>query len=230
MNQSHELRTPFDLIIFDCDGVLVDSEAISNSILCTMITEQGLDYTLEQTTRRFRGRSMASCYEIIEQELGRPLPEDFDSRFRYRTFEAFKRDLLPVSGVREVVKSLHESGQRLCVASSGPHDKIRLNLTTTNLLHYFDNHLFSSSDVAHGKPAPDLFLYAAQTMAVDPITCAVIEDSPLGVQAGSAAGMTVFGFAEETDPDELRESGASVVFDSMANLLTLLAAHRVDSV
>ena len=212
----------FDLIIFDCDGVLVDSEAISNGILCAMINEQGLNYSIEQTTRQFRGRSMASCYRIIEQELGRPLPGDFDARFRERTFAAFTRDLKPIVGVAEVIRALHSSCHRLCVASSGPHDKIRLNLTTTGLLAYFDNHLFSSSDVARGKPAPDLFLFAAKTMQAKPERCAVIEDSPLGVQAAATAGMTVFGFAEETDPNELRAAGATVVFEHMSQLLDLL--------
>jgi len=226
MTQPSRLAIPFDLIIFDCDGVLVDSEAISNQILCDLINELGLNYTVAKTTRTFRGRSMASCYQIIETELGRPLPEDFDQRYRDQTYAAFDRRLQPITGVRTVVETLTRSNALLCVASSGPPEKIRRNLTTTRLRDFFEDNLFSAVEVARGKPAPDLFLHAAGTMGVAPKACAVIEDSPLGVQAGTTAGMTVFGFAEETDPEELRMAGATVVFNAMTDLLDLLSNHQ----
>ena len=213
---------PFELIIFDCDGVLVDSEAISNGILCDMINELGLAYSLEQTVAAFKGRSMASCYAIIAEQLQRPMPSDFDRRFRDRTFAAFARDLQPVPGIHAALANIPIP---TCVASSGPHEKIRHNLELTRLLDRFDGRIFSASDVAHGKPAPDLFLHAARTFGIEPARCAVIEDSSLGVQAGVAAGMTVFGFAADSDRSQLRAAGATT-FDAMSELPDLLARNK----
>lgn len=213
------MATPFDLVIFDCDGVLVDSESISNRILCQMLKELDLDYTLEQTTRLFKGRSMPSCYAIIEAERAQPMPPSFDQQFRTRTFEAFKHELKPVAGIHDTLRHITAP---TCVASSGPHEKIRHNLELTGLLSRFDGRIFSAVDVVHGKPAPDLFLHAATSLGADPERCAVVEDSTLGVQAGVAAGMTVFGFAAETDPRELQAAGA-IVFAHMTELPALLS-------
>jgi HAD superfamily hydrolase (TIGR01509 family) len=209
---------PFELVIFDCDGVLVDSEGISNRILCDMLNELEVNYTLEETVKQFKGRSMQSCYEIIETERGKPMPPVFDRQFRVRTFDAFKKELKPIAGIHATLRNISIP---VCVASSGPHEKIRHNLTLTDLLDKFDGRIFSASDVANGKPAPDLFLHAAKTLGVAPDRCAVVEDSPLGVRAGVAAGMTVFGYAADSDPDQLRLAGAHV-FMNMSQLPGLL--------
>lgn len=208
----------FDLVIFDCDGVLVDSEPISNRILCEMINELGLPYTLARTVATFKGRSMASCYAIISEELRRPLPDDFDHRFRELTFAAFTQELHPIAGIHETLAHIDIP---TCVASSGPHEKIRHNLGLTNLLERFDGRIFSAVDVPRGKPAPDLFLHAAATLGASPAKCAVIEDSSLGVQAGVAAGMTVFGYAADSDIKQLKADGA-LPFRSMSELPGLL--------
>lgn len=208
----------WDLVIFDCDGVLVDSEPISNRIFSTMLGEIGLPMTYEETVREFVGRSMQSCIEIMERRLGGPVPEHFLPDYRARTFAAFERDLRPVPGVVDVLDALRAP---TCVASSGEHAKIRMTLGVTGLLPRFEGRIFSAVEVERGKPAPDLFLHAARLMNAAPPACAVVEDSILGVQAGVAAGMAVFGYAAQSDAGALAASGARV-FRTMGELIPLL--------
>jgi len=207
-----------DLVILDCDGVLVDSEPISNRILTGMLGEIGLPLSEEETTREFVGRSMEDCWRIIEQRLGRTVPDDFAARFDRLLLEAFRQELRPV---RDVAEALERIPQPLCVASSGSLEKIRASLGLTGLLPRFENRLFSAEEVNHGKPAPDLFLYAARRMGAEAERCVVVEDSPRGVRAGVAAGMTVLGYAERSAAAELGAEGARC-FDRMRALPELL--------
>ena len=216
------MRKP-GLVIFDCDGVLVDSEPVSNRILTAMLNDLGLPLTLEQTMDRFVGRSMPACIAIIERDLGHAPPEDFAEEFHRRTVAAFDRDLQAVPGVVAVLDGLPWPH---CVASSGDHAKLRATLTRTGLYDRFAGRIFSALDVPRGKPAPDLFLHAAERMGADPARCAVVEDSVLGVQAGVAAGMRVFAYTGTVGAPALERAGAHRVFDDMSALPELLARHQ----
>jgi HAD superfamily hydrolase (TIGR01509 family) len=209
---------PWELVIFDCDGVLVDSELPSNRVLAQMLGEIGLPLSLEETIATFMGHSMATCVAIIEQRTGRPIPPTFVTDFRDRTFEVFRRDVRPVRGIEAVLDQIQLP---FCVASSGPPEKIHLTLSVTGLLSRFDGRIFSAVEVLRGKPHPDLFLHAAERMGVAPAACVVVEDSPRGVEAAVAAGMHVFGYADLTDAEVLTAAGAQV-FRSMSELPGLL--------
>jgi HAD superfamily hydrolase (TIGR01509 family) len=204
---------PWDLVIFDCDGVLVDSEPVSNRVFTEMLNGIGLRTTLDETTRDFVGRSMKSCVEIVERRLGRPVPADFVETLQARTFAAFREGLHAVPGIEAALDAVDAAGVPTCVASSGEHAKMRTTLGLTGLLPRFEGRLFSATEVPRGKPHPDLFLHAARAMGADPARCAVVEDSPVGAQAGVAAGMTVFGYAARSNPAALAAAGATVFRD-----------------
>ncbi|WP_043270090.1 HAD family hydrolase [Streptomyces sp. CT34] len=213
----------YGLIIFDNDGVLVDSEPISNQILAAYLTELGHPTTYEESLRDFMGGSVQRVREVVRERSGRPLPEDFEVGFHARVFEEFRRRLVVVPGVETVLEKLAADGVPYCVGSSGSHERIRVALTKTGLLDRLGvGRIFSSQDVARGKPAPDLFLHAAREMGVEPGRCAVVEDSPLGVRAAVAAGMHVYGFAARTPAEELAGAGATALFTDMAELPQLL--------
>jgi HAD superfamily hydrolase (TIGR01509 family) len=207
------------LVIFDCDGVLVDSEPISNRILALELTAIGLPTSIEDSIRDYTGRSWASCTAIIEERLGRELPPGFAARYHAAVFDAFERELEPVAGIEAALDRIQPPW---CVASSGAHDRIRRALGVTGLLERFDGNIFSATDVEHGKPAPDLFLHAAARMGFEPERCVVVEDSPAGVQAARAAGMTVLGYAGLADAALLEAEGART-FAAMAELPELLS-------
>jgi HAD superfamily hydrolase (TIGR01509 family) len=212
---------PWDLVIFDCDGVLVDSEPISNRIFTDMLNGIGLRATQEETMRDFVGRSMSACMAIVAERLGRPAPEDFVPTMQARTFAAFREGLHAVAHVEDALDALDAAGVPTCVASSGEHEKMRTTLGITGLLPRFDGRLFSATEVPRGKPAPDLFLHAASRMGAEPSRCAVIEDSPVGVRAAVAAGMRALGYAARGQHAQLREAGATA-FDDMRELAGLL--------
>ena len=203
-------------VIFDCDGVLVDTELISNTVLAGLLTRAGLPTTLEDCMRDYRGRSMTSVMELATQRHGAPMPGDIPERYYAETKLAFTRELRPVAGV---IEALDRIALPACVASSGPHHKMAVTLRRTGLWERFEGRIFSATEVEHGKPAPDLFLHAAATMGWEPADCAVVEDSPAGVEAALRAGMTVFGYAGTTPPTRL--DGARV-FTDMAELPGLL--------
>lgn len=212
------------LVIFDCDGVLVDSEPIASRILAEVLTEIGFPLTPQQALARYTGISLPAVLARIESEWGRPLPKGFVAQLGERDRAAFRAELRPVAGVGEMLGAL--SVPR-CVASSGTPGKIRANLDITGLLPHFEPHLFSAEMVARGKPAPDLFLLAAARMGLPPERCVVIEDSVAGVQAGCAAGMRVLGFcggghANPGSAALLLAAGAATVFDRMTDLPWLL--------
>jgi HAD superfamily hydrolase (TIGR01509 family) len=205
----------FDLLIFDCDGVLVDSERITNTIFAQMLNEIGLAVTLEDMFEQFVGRSMDDCMKRIETMLGRHPSAEFEAEYRARTKAALEQQLVAVPGI---AAALDRIVLPTCVASSGDHAKMRLTLGKTGLLPRFEGCLFSVTEVARGKPAPDVFLLAASRMGAAPSRCAVIEDTPTGVAAGIAANMHVFGYAALTPPHRLLEAGAHEVFDDMREL------------
>jgi HAD superfamily hydrolase (TIGR01509 family) len=209
------------LVIFDCDGVLVDSEVLGNRVLVEFVAEFGLRLELEEAILLFKGCKMADCVAVIEQRLGKTMPRDFVTKLRTRTVEAFERELRCVDGIEA---ALDEINLPICVASSGPLEKIKLALRVTNLLARFEGRIFSSYEIGSWKPAPDLFLYAAKNMGVQARYCTVVEDSVLGVRAGVAAGMNVLGYASSREASLLEECGARV-FDSMSQLPSLLLQY-----
>ncbi len=180
-----------ELIIFDCDGVLIDSEAIACRVDAGCFAQVGIAISAEAIMDRYLGISAAAMCADIEQRHGCRLPDGFADTMRHRIAAAFETELVAMAGVEEVLQALP---QRRCVASSSAPDRLRHSLSLTGLLRYFDPHVFSATQVAHGKPAPDLFLFAASVMQVAPASCVVIEDSVPGVQAAVAAGMRVIGF------------------------------------
>ncbi|MBJ6124272.1 HAD family hydrolase [Microvirga splendida] len=207
------------LLIFDCDGVLVDSEVLSCRIDAEILTEMGVPYTAEDIARQFVGVSLKDQIARIEAERGCTIPADFSKRLNHALFERFETELQPVPGVREAILSLPYPR---CVASSSTPERIALSLRVTGLSDLFE-HVFSATEVACGKPAPDLFLHAAAQMGANPRDCVVIEDSSAGVQAAIAAGMRVIGFiggghCGPEHREKLRAAGAPVVIERMSEL------------
>jgi HAD superfamily hydrolase (TIGR01509 family) len=218
--------TRFDLVIFDCDGVLVDSERLSIGLDAIFLERLGWPMSESEIVERFVGRTDASMRAEIEAHLGRDIGTEWDA-FAERYVAAFAAELEPVEGAGEAVDAIQATGVATCVASSGDHAKIRRNLAKTGLLERFDGRIFSGDDVEHGKPAPDLFLHAAAVMGVKPAWCAVVEDSGHGVAAARAAGMWAFGYAGGVTPASALEGPATTVFDDMRDLERLLASIPV---
>ncbi|MFF7885903.1 HAD family hydrolase [Streptomyces sp. NPDC007896] len=211
----------YDLVIFDNDGVLVDSEPISNTILAAYLTELGHPTSYEESIRDYMGSAMHRIHELVQDRSGQRLPEEFDDVFHGRVFAAFERELQPVPGAVQLLEKLAADEVPYCVASSGSHERIRVGHRKTGLDRWFDEgRVFSSQDVGRGKPAPDLFLHAAERMGVAPQRCVVVEDSPLGVRAANAAGMDVYGFTAMTPAAKL--TGATQLFSELGELADLL--------
>jgi HAD superfamily hydrolase (TIGR01509 family) len=201
-------QPPSFAVVFDCDGVLVDSERIAAPILAEQLTELGLPTTAEDVDRDFKGRSWEHGLDVIRarRDGAEPWPK-LRERYRAALFAAFDARLRPIAGVTEALDALDTAGVPYCVASSGDHERIRRGLRAAGLLARFgDDAIFSVEDVQHGKPAPDLFLHAVAAMGFDPASTVVVEDSTAGVQAGVAAGMRVLGYAP-TDADVCALSG-----------------------
>jgi HAD superfamily hydrolase (TIGR01509 family) len=211
------------LVIFDCDGVLVDSEVISNEVLARMLCEEGLPTTLAEARRDYQGLLLGEVLERAESKLERPLEPGWLDRYERERREAFERELEPVLGARQAVERIVQAGMTKCVASQGKLEKTRLSLELTGLRDLFEERmLFSAHSVARGKPHPDLFLYAAQSMGVDPAECVVVEDTPSGVTAAVSAGMRAIGYAADSDETALRLAGAEIIH-SLEDLAVLLA-------
>jgi HAD superfamily hydrolase (TIGR01509 family) len=208
------------LLIFDCDGVLVDSEVIAFDVLAQMLASLGKPLSIAECRRRFMGRRTPDVLAEIEGELGHPIPAETGARMKALLFERFRRELRPVAGVKEALACVSPS---ICVASSSAPDRIALSLDVTGLAPFFGAHVFSAEQVAHGKPAPDLFLFAARSMNVATSDSIVIEDSPTGVLAARRAGMGAIGFAGASHADasleaSLHAAGADIVITRMADL------------
>ena len=209
---------PSDLIIFDCDGVLVDSEPIVNHVFVDMLAEVGFELDYEKTLREFSGGSMTTRLETTQSRLSWSVPPDFVTNFDRRVTEAMRRKLRAVPGVFEALAELRSPW---CVASNGSHEQVQTRLGLAGLLSRFEPRLFGALEVRRSKPYPDVFLHAARCMGVEPSRCAVVEDSVTGVQAGVQAGMVVYGYAQLTPSDALRQAGARV-FSKMKGLPSLL--------
>lgn len=226
------------LVIFDCDGVLVDSEPIASEVFSQAVTELGLIMSPQEADRAFRGRSLPDCLAIVERRLGRELPQDFLPALTLATRTAFAERLRAIPSIREVLLALQNEHVPMCVASSGSRQKIKHSLQLTSLLEFFCDtqdtnesaRLFSAEQVERGKPAPDLFLFAASSMGYPPERCIVIEDSRAGVQAARAALMDVLAFVPAQSPTEQDEFFASLavpVFRAMSELPEQLAQRSI---
>jgi HAD superfamily hydrolase (TIGR01509 family) len=209
---------PAGLAIFDCDGVLVDSDRISLRIQAQRITVLGLPTTYEDCVRDFLGLGTPGTVRILEERLGGPLPEGWEDDLDAAVRAAFRRELRPVDGI---VAALEKIRVPTCVASGGSQEKMRLTLGLTGLRERFEGRIFSADEVDRGKPAPDLFLFAAARMGAAPEDCVVIEDSPFGCAAARAAGMRALGYAPDDDGAALAHEGATV-FTSMTGLPGLI--------
>ncbi|MFF2960595.1 HAD family hydrolase [Streptomyces sp. NPDC057963] len=211
--------SPLELVIFDCDGVLVDSERIAVRVQVQVGAELGWPLTADEVVEKFVGRSNASVGELIDARLpGRSAA--WQQRFEQLHRDAVDAELVAVDGIHEALAALTLP---TCVASSGSHEKMRHTLGHTGLHAHFEGRIFSADEVAHGKPAPDLFLHAARRMGVDPAACVVVEDSKYGVQAARSAGMRSLGYAGGLTPAHWLEGPDTVVFDDMRKLPVLLS-------
>ena len=210
----------FDLIIFDCDGVLVDSERVANAVFARILKEVcNLEFTLEQMFEHFVGCSQAQCLKTVEAMTGRPPPPELAMRYKADINQALIDSVVAVNGIEKVLQKIDIP---YCVASSGSHEKMQLTLGKTGLYDYFNGNIFSSSEVARGKPHPDIYIHAAQSMGVDDMgKCLVIEDSPVGVTGAVAAGMKVFAYAELIPEEKLLAAGAHRAFKKMSLLPSL---------
>jgi HAD superfamily hydrolase (TIGR01509 family) len=218
------LKASVDLIIFDCDGVLVDSEVISCRAHAATLTRHGYPITADQVLQRFLGVSDREARLIIENEMGRELPVDFETQVKATTLQFYAGDLKAIANVAEAIAAI---ALPKCVASSGTPEKIRHGLDCANLYDVLAPHIFSATQVKRGKPAPDLFLFAAEQMRAAPGRCLVIEDSVPGVIGARTAGMAVLGFhggshCQRGHADMLRDAGAVATFDDMRQLPDLV--------
>ena len=205
-------------IIFDCDGVLVDSESVAIGILVDMANNLGANMNKQEALINLKGKSLNRCMQLISEIIKKPLPDAFEHDYRTSTFKAFREQVTPINGVKTVLEDLNIS---FCVASSGPVNKIKLNLEITGLLPFFDNNIFSCYTIQKWKPEPDIYLWAAKTMGFKPEECLVIEDSISGVIGARRGGFDVYGYTEHDYNNEL-EQEATKTFNSMSKLLNMI--------
>ncbi|MER5473889.1 HAD-IA family hydrolase [Streptomyces sp. NPDC002935] len=209
-----------ELVIFDNSGVLADSETLGNQVLAGLLTALVVPTTFDEAVEHYLGRTLTDALRDLRQRTGAVVPEGFAERFHAELFEVFEQRLAAVEGVERVLDGLHGLGVAHCVASNDTADRLALSLRRTGLFDRMAGRVFSSDMVERPKPAPDLFLYAAAQFGVPPEACLVIEDSPRGVAAARAAGMTVYGFASVTPRERLAD--AHRIFDTMDELVDLL--------
>lgn len=220
-NPAVMIPNTFDLVIFDCDGVLVDSEPLANRVFVQLLKESGKSVDEAIYLQKFSGVTLPDRISTTERELSWTAPEDFLSQFHQRLSVLSEKELQPVDGIHELLKSL---AVPVCVASNGSRDEINLRLRLAKLVPIFGNNIFSGLEVSRPKPAPDVYLAAAQAFDIPPARCVVIEDSIPGVMAGVRAGMKVYGHAASTPAQSLREAGA-IPFASMSELQEILARN-----
>ncbi|WP_407721469.1 HAD family hydrolase [Neorhizobium petrolearium] len=225
------LQTAGPLVIFDCDGVLVDSETVSIRVLLDGLRSKGLEMDEAEAYRHFLGRSLGTVTRTIREEFGIDADESFLEGMRQELYARFRAELKPMPGIAETLDAL---SFRRCVASSSQPERIRLSLSITGLIGRLEPNIFSAAMVARGKPAPDLFLHAASQMGADPQNCIVIEDSPAGIEAGHRAGMAVFAFVGGSHAgtpgyrERIDALSPEVVFDAMPDLIHLVQKHIED--
>lgn len=225
---------PFDAVLFDCDGVLVDSEPLVARVLSEMLTERGWPLTQAQAGEVFLGKSVAGLASVIEERTGKPFTDEWLDEFRRQRNIALERDLTEIPGAPVAVRAIHAAtGGRIACASGADLLKVKLQLGKVGILDAFGDHIFSGQDQPRTKPHPDVYLAAAAALGVDPTRCAVIEDTVTGATAGVAAGATVFGYSPggqfHSTPEALRAAGAHVIFESMQDLPAVLAAYSANA-
>ena len=215
---------PFELIIFDCDGVLVDSERIANEAFAKLLNQRfGFSLSLDDMFKTFVGHSSSQCIALIAEMLGKEPPADLEESYQSVINQALFSSVTRVPGIRRAIAELDVP---YCVASGGAHEKMQITLGKTGLLSLFEDDIYSTSDVGREKPSPDIYLYAAHKMGgIKPSKCLVIEDSPLGVEGGRRAGMTVFGYKELMSEKALIAAGAHHTFDKMWELMSEIEAY-----
>jgi HAD superfamily hydrolase (TIGR01509 family) len=209
------------LVIFDCDGVLVDSEPIAARLTAEAVSELGWAMSAADAKAEFLGDTHANIVRRVEQRIGRPVPSDWPARSQARLIEALEREVQAVQGVRSAIDALTNAGVTLAVASQGSHEKMSVTLRVGGLLPFFAGNIFSASQVAHPKPAPDLFLLASSSLGFAPADSVVVEDSTRGVKAAVAAGMRVFGYTASVGREAIVSAGGEPV-DDLAGLPRLL--------
>jgi HAD superfamily hydrolase (TIGR01509 family) len=214
-------HAPRLLVIFDCDGVLVDSEPIAARLTAEAVSELGWQMSPELAKAEFLGDTFANIIRRVEEKIGGEVPVDWPARSQANLLAALKRELTPVAGVRSAIAALIAAGATLAVASQGSHEKMQLTLSVTGLLPFFEGRIFSASQVKNPKPAPDLFLLAAETLGFEPRETVVIEDSTRGVKAALAAGMRVLGYTASVGREAIVAAGAEPV-DDLAQLPPML--------
>ncbi len=212
------MMSKYKCVIFDCDGVLVDSETISNAVFVDMANELGANIDLKYALKYFKGSFFQECVDHVSKLIDSEIPQSFEKEYRQRSFDAFKANIKPIEGVLEVLQNIELP---FCVASSGPENKIKLNLELTGLLPYFGDNIFSAYAIQKWKPDPGVFLLAAETMGYKPNACVVIEDSLSGIKAAVNGGFDVFGFTAHDINNEL-EALATKTFDNMSDLLEMI--------
>lgn len=215
--------TAFDAVLFDCDGVLVDSESITNRVLCTMLNEAGWAISQSDCTRDFIGKTVRSQAAVIEAHTGKPLTDAWMAEFYERRNAALRAELVAIDGAVEAVRQIHAlCNGRIACASGADRAKVEMQLAQVGMAPYFENHVFSGHELPRSKPFPDVYLAAAEVLGVAPGRCLVVEDTVTGVQAGVAAGATVWGYfpADQghASAEQLLEAGASCVFGHMGEL------------
>jgi len=217
----------FDAVLFDCDGVLVDSEPITNGVLRDMLEERGWKLSADACMRIFVGKAVKDEAALIEARTGQPVTDDWMRQFRERRNAGLVRDVRPIRHAVQAAAAIHQAFEgRIACASGADRFKVELQLETCGLMSFFAGRIFSGHELPRSKPFPDVYLAAAAALGVDPRRCAVVEDTVTGVAAGVAAGATVFGYsppeAGHDAPDALRQAGAATIFTSMAELLAIL--------
>ena len=209
------------LVIFDCDGVLVDSEPIAARLTAESVSELGWEMSAELAKSEFLGDTFSNIIRRVEERIGRKVPEDWPARSQAKLLAALERELTPVAGVKNAIEALRAAGATLAVGSQGSHQKMQLTLGVTGLLPFFEGRIFSASQVAQPKPAPDLFLLAASTLGFAPSQSVVVEDSTRGVKAALAAGMRILGYTASVGREAIVAAGAEPV-DDLAQVPNLL--------
>jgi HAD superfamily hydrolase (TIGR01509 family) len=226
-----ESSASYEAVLFDCDGVLVDSESITNGVLRDMLEELGWKLEPAECMRIFLGKAVKDEKALIEAHTGQPLTEDWLTRFRERRNERLLHEVKPIGGAVEIAKLLHERfAGRIAVASGADRWKVEMQLVKCGLMPYFEGRIFSGHELPRSKPAPDVYLAAAAALGVDPARCAVVEDTVPGTTAGVAAGATVYGYsppeaAGHGSPEALRAAGASFIVTGLSQLGALLHAR-----
>ncbi len=213
----------FEAVLFDCDGVLVDSEPITNRVLRAMLRELGWQLTQQECMRHFVGKALKEELALIASHTGRAVDAVWLAQFQQRRNAALMEQLMPIPNIHEAVHCIHAGyGARIACASGADRFKVELQLRKVGLMNYFEGRIFSGYETPRSKPFPDVYLAAADALKVDPKRCAVIEDTVTGVTAGIAAGAFVFAYAPQGEGAALRDAGASEVFADMADLAQLL--------